>query len=296
METLLNKLPKPLGSSLFFAVLDIFFIFVTRIITDVSLEDRRPRLCSSSYGANLLDEYTTTSKRSYTYGHFLLCQLLNWPPGLKVSQLHDTMVKRRHFVLRVLTALVLVRDTGTCNTSIKMARDEWKVGKGQNFTLSCSVVCLQPSHRLQWLHNTTVVLETDSGDKSAPADRTVPFHVREAAMRDSGTYYCRTSPEMASSNNVFITVVDLVVTVSSVSVEVCEGGTVKLNCTATSPLDISLFWTRGGCEGNRTLGNGTLLLSPVIPHDSGDYYCCASISTRIPLRRSRKVQVKVLGE
>ncbi|XP_072560557.1 basal cell adhesion molecule-like isoform X2 [Paramormyrops kingsleyae] len=115
-------------------------------------------------------------------------------------------------------------------------------------------------------------------------------------MRHNGTYHCQTRPPAATSNNVFMRVVDLDVSVSNASLDVREGEAVSVHCAARSALNATLFWTRGNCERSDTRGgNGTLHLGRATTSDSGHYNCCASIPTGIPLWRSKSVQIRVTG-
>ncbi|KAJ8356823.1 hypothetical protein SKAU_G00196170 [Synaphobranchus kaupii] len=196
---------------------------------------------------------------------------------------------RLWFLILLSVHSVTIRDS--CDTKINMVRDEWYVGMGQNFTLMCEFVCVPPSYILQWCRNTSSLLNYSTNH----TNYTFRLHVERAGKNDSGEYYCQTQPPVVSSNTVFIKVVDVFVNVSSTSVEVLEGQTAEVTCTAVSPLNATLFWGRGGCEERQKVnGNRTLQLSHAAVQHSGDYYCCCSIPTITSLHRSMKVQVTVL--
>ncbi|KAJ8393165.1 hypothetical protein AAFF_G00068480 [Aldrovandia affinis] len=136
----------------------------------------------------------------------------------------------------------------SCDTTIKMLRDERHVGMGLNFTLTCEFICVRQFYILRWYRGTQIV----SSVSTSQANYTFPLHVTHAGPNDSGEYYCRTEPPVTDSNTVFIRVLDLFVNVSSTALEVLEGETAKLSCMA-SALNATLFWARGGCEENHML-------------------------------------------
>ncbi|XP_048844710.1 peroxidasin homolog [Brienomyrus brachyistius] len=196
--------------------------------------------------------------------------------------------------LWLLTSALTVQVINTCDTTISMQRLERYIGVGQNFTLTCNAQCLDPSSIIQWYLNDKLLSNDSNVKLLRDNSNTYRLNVTAAQMRHNGTYYCQTRPAAATSNNVFMRVVDLDLNVSITSLDIGEGESVSVHCVARSALNATLFWTRGSCERSDTRGgNGTLHLAGATISDSGHYICCATIPTGIPLWRSESVQIRV---
>ncbi|KAK1156976.1 hypothetical protein AOXY_G24533 [Acipenser oxyrinchus oxyrinchus] len=226
--------------------------------------------------------------------------------------------------MKVLTGVVCVlglfvssvQGKEDCDPHIETTQKTLLVRQGDGFNLSCSSpFCTHSPFLLYWCKEEQSLAQSDGHSLHSSNDtHTATLRVRSATERHSGHYLCQARKQQAQTssamgNIVHVLVTDFKVNVSDYDVEVSEGDSVSVNCSATFHADVkqevSLYWSKERCNesgsaiGNQTLGEGqsqsSLELSPITVEDAGDYYCCASLATESPSEESRRIRVQVTG-
>ncbi|KAF7226798.1 uncharacterized protein si:dkeyp-97a10.3 isoform X1 [Nothobranchius furzeri] len=190
----------------------------------------------------------------------------------------------------LLSASVLAQNL----VPIQIQPDPAQIQTGTNIVLTVATTSNVLSITWMYQGSTALAVWTSAGPVVNPVAQfqgrvsvtATQLQIGSAQLQDAGNYTVVVVPSAATgmtsnSKSVQLSVFNAVVGVSlSVTAVAMEGKNVSLNCTWTAGTNVAVQWSKDGvtlsATSRITISGGSVVISPSVRGDTGDYTCTAS--------------------